>query len=119
MSRPGTVHAVNGPANPPAGLNTAASAVCLTLVDLDTPLWVQPGLQGADLESFLRFHCGCPLVKEAMRARFALLCAGPGMPLPDEFHPGEAAYPDRSATLIIQVESLVSGEGRTPGGAGH
>ena len=118
MSRPGTVLAVEGPASPPAGLNQAACAACLTLVDLDTPLWLQDDLHTAEVETFLRFHCGCPLVEDTRQARFGLLNAGPAMTLPHEFHPGDPAYPDRSATLIIQVVALTEGKGRTLEGPG-
>ena len=46
------------------------------------------------------------------------MCAGPEMPLPNGFHPGDAAYPDRSASLIVQVETLAAGQGRALEGPG-
>ena len=57
---------VDLPALPEAGgrLAREALAALLTLADLDTPVWLRPGLADeADL-AFLRFHCGCPVTDD-------------------------------------------------------
>jgi alpha-D-ribose 1-methylphosphonate 5-triphosphate synthase subunit PhnH len=56
MAHPGRVVPVAGPAETPLPLHRAAAAVCLALVDLETPLWLDPvGRSEAVLDS-LRFH---------------------------------------------------------------
>jgi alpha-D-ribose 1-methylphosphonate 5-triphosphate synthase subunit PhnH len=40
------------------------------------------------------------------------------MPSPDAFDSGTAEYPERSATLIVQVQSLLGGTGRRLKGPG-
>ena len=40
MARPGTIHQVGANLSPPAPLNPATAAVLLTLVDNETPLWL-------------------------------------------------------------------------------
>lgn len=109
IAHPGRIVIAPGglPAHP-APLLAPAYAAALTLLDFETPLWVDPSLATPAVIDSLRLHCGCPIVPQA-KARFALL-AGPGGPLA-AFDQGTPEYPDRSATLIWQVESLESGRG--------
>jgi alpha-D-ribose 1-methylphosphonate 5-triphosphate synthase subunit PhnH len=108
VAHPGTI--VHLPLAPraPGTLCSAATAYCLTLLDFETPLWLQRA--DAGLAAYLRFHCGCPLTETPAQARFALIADPGSMPSLSEFHPGEPEYPDRSATLLIQVASLEEGE---------
>ena len=75
MSRPGTRHQATGIEAPPAGLYTATAALCLTLLDQDTTLWIAPELSGDETKAFVRFHCGCPIVTDRSHADFALVTA--------------------------------------------
>jgi alpha-D-ribose 1-methylphosphonate 5-triphosphate synthase subunit PhnH len=93
---------------PPAPLLAPAYAAALTLLDFETPLWVDPALATPAVIDSLRLHCGCPIVPQ-QDARFALL-TGSGAPLA-AFDQGSPEYPDRSATLILQVEDLTAGRG--------
>ena len=110
MSHPGTVTVLGNWPKPPKGLHPAAAAVCLALVDMDTPLWIGPTAP-ADLQTYLRFHCGCPTARKPGNAAFGLILDGNTLPDLDQFNPGELEYPDRSATLIIQVKSMDVGKG--------
>jgi len=69
MARPGRVHEVAAPADPPPPLGRAAAAVLLTLVDAETPLFLDPFAEAA--RDWVLFHCGAPLAP-VERARFAL-----------------------------------------------
>lgn len=111
MSRPGTVHRIQSlpPAEPP--LFAAAAAVCLTLVDFETPMWLDAQLAESSAAGYLRFHCGCSLVAEPDAAAFALIADPGSMPSLSAFNQGRQDYPDRSATLIIQVNALAEGAG--------
>jgi alpha-D-ribose 1-methylphosphonate 5-triphosphate synthase subunit PhnH len=100
---------------PPAPLLPQAWATALTLLDFETPLWVDPALAVPAVIDSLRLHCGCPIVKQET-ARFALL-AGSDARLA-AFEQGTPEYPDRSATLIWQVESLEAGRGALLAGPG-
>lgn len=114
FSHPGRIVAL--PAVPEAapGLNPAATAIVLTLVDRDTPLWLAPELDSAELRQFVRFHAGAPIAAEKSVAAFALLAA---VEL-DGFAVGSDPYPDRSATLIVQVPALRGGPALTLRGPG-
>jgi alpha-D-ribose 1-methylphosphonate 5-triphosphate synthase subunit PhnH len=109
MAHPGRVVTVHGP-DPPPPLGPAAAAVCLTLLDFDTPLWLDQVAATAGASSYLRFHCGAPVVESPGAARFALIADTGGSPPLDAFDAGTDERPDLSATLVVQVDGL-SGEG--------
>ena len=110
MARPGTVQDVAG-AVAPAPLSAAASVLALTLCDPETPVWLAPSVNTEAIQGWFRFHTGAPLVGRA-DAAFAFGSWGEFLPLTD-FHIGTPEYPDRSATLIVEVEELGSAHGLT------
>jgi alpha-D-ribose 1-methylphosphonate 5-triphosphate synthase subunit PhnH len=111
LSRPGTPVPVASDLAPPAPLNVAQAAIALTLLDLDTPAWLDPVAATDEVADWLRFHCGCPLVADPAKAAFALLADSAGVSELGRFHPGDAEFPDRSATLIAAISGI--GCGRT------
>ncbi|XXJ21613.1 phosphonate C-P lyase system protein PhnH [Desulfovibrio caledoniensis] len=117
MSHPGTVTVLGNWPQPPKGLHPAAAAVCLALVDMDTPLWIGPS-GPLDIQTYLRFHCGCTVCRKPENAAFGLILDGQELPDLGLFHPGDLEYPDRSATLIIQVKALNVGRGVPLSGPG-
>ncbi|MCG7365623.1 phosphonate C-P lyase system protein PhnH [Pantoea sp. ACRSH] len=88
-------------------LSPAATAVLLTLVDQESPLWIDPQVDNAILRSNLRFHTGAPL-SESRDAPFALSHAA-SSPRPAAFAAGDNLAPEKSTTLIIEVPSLNGG----------
>lgn len=104
LSEPGTRQTL-APQAAPRGVDSAAYQVCLALLDSDTPLWVADSLASTSLTSSLRFHCGCPIVAEPGEAAFAIATPQALAGL-DRFCQGSHDYPDRSTTLILQVDSL-------------
>ncbi len=114
MSRPGMIKAIETAsghqAAAPGLLNEAAFVTALTLMDFETPVWLDSGL--ADDQAVvdaLRFHCGCPITHEKAGASFALINSAETAPPLADFHQGTPEYPDRSATVVIQVPSLQEG----------
>lgn len=103
MSRPGTIFTVAGAA-PPAPLSVAAGVLVLTLCDDTTPLHLGPSLDLPDLRDWIRFHTGASLVSAA-EAAFALGTWADLAPV-DRFAVGTPDYPDRSATLIVEMPAL-------------
>ncbi len=112
MSRPGRVHEVAGPQSPPAPFDRATSAVLLTLVDAETPLWLDPA--ASDAAEWLAFHCGAPLADPA-DAHFAVALGTAPLAA---FSAGTDEEPERSATLILQVTALGDGDRFTLSGPG-
>jgi alpha-D-ribose 1-methylphosphonate 5-triphosphate synthase subunit PhnH len=114
FSHPGRIVEIPVPLEAPAPLNAAAAAFLLTLVDRETPLWLAPQCSSDDVTGFVHFHTGAPIVAERAAAVFAIASeadlAGFGI--------GTEAYPDRSATLVVQVPSLRGGPALTLRGPG-
>jgi alpha-D-ribose 1-methylphosphonate 5-triphosphate synthase subunit PhnH len=57
---------------------------------------------------FIRFHTGTRLTRARREAEFAVIATPEHMPLLTAFASGTPEYPDRSTTLIIQVETLAN-----------
>jgi alpha-D-ribose 1-methylphosphonate 5-triphosphate synthase subunit PhnH len=85
----------------PAPITPAAMAIVLTLCDATTSVWLQQPQDEA--VRHLRFHAGLKLADRPQDADFALITDPASMPALDVFARGDLRYPDRSASLIIQV----------------
>ncbi|MGP1395064.1 MAG: phosphonate C-P lyase system protein PhnH [Inquilinaceae bacterium] len=118
LSRPGLRQPVDRPASVPSPLTRPTAGVALTLLDHDTPVWLDSVLRVAPVASYLRFHCGCPLVSAPEDADFALIGDIAAIPPLVRFRQGEDRYPDRSATLVLQCPSLDGGPARRLTGPG-
>jgi alpha-D-ribose 1-methylphosphonate 5-triphosphate synthase subunit PhnH len=80
------------------------------LCDHETPLWLDTPLQGADaVKSWLGFHTGAPFAYTPAEAHFAFIAKPSDLIALENFAQGTQEYPDRSTTLILQVESLTDG----------
>lgn len=106
MAHPGRIYELSSVLKVPAPLYWTTAAVCLTLLDLDTPLWVDSFGSPSEILNYLKFHCGCPLSKDSAEAAFAIVTDGRSVPSLSSFQCGDPLYPERSTTAIIQVESL-------------
>jgi alpha-D-ribose 1-methylphosphonate 5-triphosphate synthase subunit PhnH len=95
------------------------AAIALTLFDHDTPVWLDAGMSDtSDVAKWLKFHTGAPVIADSRVCHFALVGDPRALPALDRFAFGSNEYPDRSTTLILQVESLSLGpaiELRGPG----
>jgi alpha-D-ribose 1-methylphosphonate 5-triphosphate synthase subunit PhnH len=99
MACPGTIHKLDLVHAPVIG--PAAATTLLLLADPTTPLHIAGALP--KLDQWLRFHAGCPLVAPEN----ATLAVGRWTDLPlDRFSVGLPDYPDRSATLIVELDQL-------------
>lgn len=117
FSHPGRIVALPQPPDGVGGLSAAASAFLLTLVDRETPLWLAPAFRTAVVQDFLRFHTGAPIVTREADALFAVVTPD-RTPLLDGFALGSDPYPDRSATLVVELPSLAGGPERRLRGPG-
>lgn len=117
LAHPGEITAIDVGVEAPPGLHPAAAALLLSLLDQDTRLWVGPALRDA-VAPYLRFHTGCVPVSEIARADFALAADPAELPPLADFAQGDADYPDRSTTVVLQVRSLGGGRRYTLQGPG-
>ncbi|WP_284418162.1 MULTISPECIES: phosphonate C-P lyase system protein PhnH [unclassified Bradyrhizobium] len=110
MARPGQVMAVDAEVGRPPSMMAGVAAIALTLLDQDTPLWLDPAFMAApDVSAWLKFHTGAPVVAQPEHAHFALIAAPAMLRDLTSFALGTLEYPDRSTTLILQVPSLARG----------
>lgn len=110
LARPGLVQALPALATPPAPLSTAAGAIICALCDQDTPVWTDvSGSQRRAVADWVRFQTGAPVVPDSAAATFAVITESAGLPPFSAFAQGTSEYPDRSATLILQVAALHGG----------
>jgi alpha-D-ribose 1-methylphosphonate 5-triphosphate synthase subunit PhnH len=119
MARPGSVQRIAAIAGTPRPLMPGTAAIALTLFDHDTPLWLDPAMSATpDAAKWLKFHTSAPVVSDPSVSAFALVADAASLPALDRFSFGTPEYPDRSTTLILQVDSLTEGpalELRGPG----
>jgi alpha-D-ribose 1-methylphosphonate 5-triphosphate synthase subunit PhnH len=119
LSRPGTVQPITNRVAAPPPLSAGAAAVALTLSDHDTPVWLDAALcENSEVSQWLRFNCGCPIVADPREAAFAFVRNPQDLPPFDAFNLGTAEYPDRSTTIVLQVESMDAGVGLSLMGPG-
>jgi alpha-D-ribose 1-methylphosphonate 5-triphosphate synthase subunit PhnH len=119
MGRPGTAQRIVAATDAPAAMMRGTAAIALTLFDHDTPVWLDTRMsETSDVAKWLKFHTGAPVVEDSSVCSFALIGDARVLPALDRFAFGTNEYPDRSTTLILQVESLTQGstfELRGPG----
>jgi len=110
MARPGSIQRIASTAGTPATMMRGTAAIALTLFDHDTPIWLDSRMSATpDVGKWLKFHTSAPVVVDASIASFALVGDPENLPVLDRFAFGSNEYPDRSTTLILQVESLSAG----------
>lgn len=110
MSRPGLVQQLDHDLSPPAPLSAGAAAVALTLFDYETPVWLDGPLSKADdVSHWLRFHTSAPITRDPQQAAFALIADAANAPEFNSFALGTPDYPDRSTTLILQIDDMSGG----------
>ncbi|KAA0699111.1 phosphonate C-P lyase system protein PhnH [Neorhizobium sp. P12A] len=109
MARPGTIQTVAPEVVPPAPLGLAAGAIALTLCDHDTPVWLSATLGKSAVPAWLGFHTGAAMTDDKLEARFALAETVVTLSSLGQFSVGTQEYPDRSTTLIQEIESLEGG----------
>jgi len=119
MARPGSVQPIGVALSPPPPLNKGSAAVALTLCDQDTPVWLDAELRASvSVCEWLGFHCGCPLVDDPAKAVFAFAARPAKVPAFETFNIGTTDYPDRSTTIVLQVDSLGAEKGLVLSGPG-
>jgi len=105
MARPGTIREAGFGLAPPAPLAPATAAVLLTLLDYDTPVWLDPAVREA--RDWIAFHCGAPVVPDIASCGFAVALSLPAL---GSLPAGSHEAPESAATLIMQVDALDRGQ---------
>src|SRR5262249_48498146 len=111
FARPGPVRPLPPAAAAPSPLSATAAAIALALVDYETPVWLDARLaQSPPVADWIRLHAGARVTSDPSEAAFAFIADPAHVPAFDRFSLGTPDYPDRSATLVLQVEDFGSGQ---------
>lgn len=110
MAGPARVVSVVPEAEAPFPACRAMAAIALTLADHETAVWLSPMLAASAFPRWLSFHTGAAVGDDRMAADFVFFARTDGFPDLSGVALGSDAYPDRAATLVVEVEALVGGE---------
>jgi alpha-D-ribose 1-methylphosphonate 5-triphosphate synthase subunit PhnH len=104
MAHPGEIKTLGG-IDAPAPLAPATAALVRSLADYESPVWLDAAFATVPaIADWIRFHTGAAIVSEPRDAAFALVADPLALPGFMQFAQGSEEYPDRSTTVIVQVE---------------
>lgn len=109
LSQPGRIIDLGHRVRPPVPLAAGAATVIATLADDTTPVFLDATFAGTPAADWIAFHTGAPIADEPGDASFAVIGAPAALADFHPFAPGTAEYPDRSATLILMLDTLTEG----------
>jgi len=118
MSRPGRIEDLSLRLNPPSGVDAATAAVCLSLLDVDTSVWLAPHPAAEQAAAWIAFHTGAPRAASVEDAAFVVALDAAQLPALDGCDCGTDEEPQRGATLIVQVPALAAQGGWSLSGPG-
>ncbi|MGK7912424.1 MAG: phosphonate C-P lyase system protein PhnH [Synechococcus sp.] len=103
LSHPGSPMEIGVQLGHPDDLHPACAAACLTLLGIDTQVWVQPDFS-SEVADWLVFHAGCRVVDSSREADFALVKQGQRLPSLTQFNWGTPEIPEQSTTVLVQTD---------------
>lgn len=119
MARPGKISALPSLAHAPAPLTSTSATVIQALCDNDTAVWLDKTIaREKTIKDWLAFHTGAAVTDNREAAQFSLIADLENLPDLATFSQGSQQYPDRSTTLLIQVDVLRNGPELTLTGPG-
>lgn len=108
LAEPGSVHVLPVEAPARGTLASGTVALCRALVDGDTPVWLDEAAASEWALSYLSFHCGLRRSRDASAVAFAVVADARACPPLTSFCAGTPDYPDRSTTILLQVDDIDS-----------
>lgn len=106
MARPGEIRKLKG-VEAPAPFAPATAALIKSLADYETPLWLDAAFAAEKkVADWIRFHTGAPITREPGEAAFALIADARTLQGFARFAQGTPEYPDRSTTLLVQIDGF-------------
>ena len=119
MASPGRVIEIGNLAVAPSPISSVAASVAATLFDHDATVWCDKSITGSVAAiGWLKFHTGLELASNPSDAQFALIGDLNTMPSLESFAKGTSEYPDRSTTIILQLDGFNGSEELTLSGPG-
>lgn len=107
MAKPCTPQNFHSTSGAPSPLFSNTSDLVNTLCDFQSAIWLSASFDTPDVTRHIKFNTGAPIVNIPREATFAILTAQQVSEIGD-FNLGTDEYPDRSTTLLIQVDGFDS-----------
>lgn len=109
LSRPGIAVDIETELRPIGPLQPATAAILLALADFETTVWLDSAAHATpEIGAFLRFHTGASICDRPQDADFAVVLEPRLMPSLPTFKQGTPDYPDRSTSVLIQVDRMLT-----------
>src|SRR5690606_22128913 len=110
FSRPGTIVRLPAAVGAPAPLYLSSAALLATLADEDTSVYLDRAEdRSGPAAAWIAFHTGAPVAHEPGASALAVVTSLGAMPSFDAFALGSQEYPDRSTTIVLQIDDLTGG----------
>ena len=106
MEHPGQLVTIHQNPDAPDIFNWASAATCLTLLDRETPVWIDIDEQSSAV-SWLQYCCQSSVVTEPGMANFAIVTQPVNMPDLEYFRIGTYVYPENATTILVQVDDIL------------
>ena len=107
MSHPGRIVDFKvPPLTLPLGISSEMAALVFTLCDFQTPICMKS--KTPEIEKFVKFHTGAAFADAVSSATFIVADTKDKISPFGDFAQGTHEYPDRSSTLLIQVEAITN-----------
>ena len=108
FARPGRVVAITDMVRAPLPLHPPTAAFLCAFADEGTPVHFDAATGGA-AAAWVSFHTGAPAAGRPEAAQFAIVTDPARLPPFEVFAQGSQDYPDRSTTILLQVEDFAGG----------
>lgn len=109
FSRPGIAFDINPRVKSSASVTYSIGvSLLLALMETGSVLYTPGELIDSNLSNFLKFHTGCKLTTIANQAHYIWVQDPQCLPSLSSCALGSVEYPEKSSTLIIEVESFKS-----------
>jgi alpha-D-ribose 1-methylphosphonate 5-triphosphate synthase subunit PhnH len=106
MATPGRIMELPIKIQPPQGIDPAAGAILMMLLDFETPLWSNLDHDSAAIQ-WLRFHTGTPFTQAKKKSAFVLCTDYEDLGDLEDYSMGTIESPHQSTTLIVQTKGIV------------
>jgi len=106
MERPGQLVTIHQNPDAPDIFNWASAATCLTLLERETPVWIDIDQQNSAV-SWLQYRCQSSVVTEPCMANFAIVTQPVNMPDLEFFRVGTYDHPENATTVLVQVDDIL------------
>jgi alpha-D-ribose 1-methylphosphonate 5-triphosphate synthase subunit PhnH len=118
FARPGTIVTLPDAVSAPAPLYASTAAFLCTFADEGTPIHFDDEAAAGAAAAWVTFHTGAPAADRPGAAQFAVVTSPGRLPPLESFAQGSQEYPDRSTTVLLQIEDFAGRAGLRLSGPG-